>query len=189
MSGLPAEEQYSSWTPALARILGKTLNVSPYRVQHYIRGYLASIGTGLMMGTDSILRSAGGYEKSPSGVITDYIPLIGDGPNKNTKYVTKFYKLYKELDSVTRTFNFYKKTDRIDEARSFAGKHLAELKAKRPANAYKKRLSEISREIERINRDRDLSPTDKRTRIKELTKEKNNIALRGYSVIRQSSGK
>jgi hypothetical protein len=184
MAKLPPEEQYNAWTPALARAMGDAIGVSPLKVQHYIRGYFASIGMGTMIATDAFIRNMMNYPVSPSSTITDYIPLVGDNElSQNTKYLTRFYEMWNEMDAATRTFNHYKKTGRMDEALQFGKENRGLISAKKATNKMKSRITEINQQMQMIYRNPALSAEEKRERITILTKKKNRLAQKGYGAL------
>ncbi|MCP4116457.1 MAG: DEAD/DEAH box helicase family protein [Desulfobacteraceae bacterium] len=192
MEGLPKAEQYSPWTSETSREIGKRLNISPLKIQHYVRGYAATLGMiGLTAVDDLFTRKAFDYPERPAGENKPWGlgRLVSDEnkPARNTKYVTKFYDLAEEIGNAQRTFNYYVKTGQGEKAQDWF-KENAPLMAMNPTgNSVKKLLAQINAEMKRIQKSTSYSAEEKQRRINRLTEQRNQFVKKGFNAIRQAS--
>jgi GNAT superfamily N-acetyltransferase/predicted RNA methylase len=106
LANVDPTEQFRPWTSETAILLGQTVGMSPLLYDHYVRGYLGTLGMYLTMGTDSLVQA--GLPESPTKEFADY-PVVRRFtralPLRRTSYEDEFYELRQEIRLVTSTFN------------------------------------------------------------------------------------
>ncbi|WP_300456611.1 LPD38 domain-containing protein [Desulfobacula sp.] len=184
MAKLKPSEQYHPWTSDTMRMVGGALNVSPIKLQHYVNGYLSTIGMMGLSVTDAITRYAMEYPSRPAGSPNPFNLRIKDSANpRSTKYITRFYELYQDIDSANRTFNHYLKTGQIDKAEGYLQEKRALIDLKAPVNKIRSILSETNAELKRVLRLK-LPPLEKQSRIDKLNNRKKEITQKLFEAIR-----
>lgn len=184
LTKLKASEQYLPWTSETARMVGSFLNISPMKFQHLVRGYFATIGMAVLSGLDVISQEIMGYPEGPARTIDDYgLGFVKRGaPVRSTKYVADFYELLKEMDSLNRTINHYRKTQQHAKIEDI-------LKEERDQKLLfaKKRYDKVNKQIRVLNNRikqvywSAIEPSRKRQLIDELTERKNKL-IQGLSI-------
>lgn len=113
---LEAFAQYSPVTSHTAKAIGKSLNVSPRKVEHIIQGYTASAGRAMLGMSDLLLKSMGYAEDRPYDGDKLLSALGRDAfyvtQEKGSRYEDE---LRKRLPEVMLAVNTYKKMRRTGE--------------------------------------------------------------------------
>ena len=181
MTRLKASEQYHPWTSETARMIGTALNMAPLKVQHYIRGYTSSIGMYFLAMADLVSQEVMGYPDDPARTIDDYgLGFVRrQGPARSTKYVTDFYDTVREMDSLNRTINHYRRTGQFRKAEDILKdeKKVKLLRSRKSYNKINQRLRQINNRIKLVY----VSPMGadrKRQEIDRLTEARNKLLER-----------
>lgn len=103
LEGLPPEQQYQLYTPALAKLIGARLGVSPLKVEHFIRGYTGGGGIMALDVADKILSTVkpAEYEQEERGAVD--IPILRkfilwEPTGLNSESARKFYDLHQKAN-------------------------------------------------------------------------------------------
>jgi hypothetical protein len=164
-------------TNQLAKIIGSSMNISPMKVEHVLRGYTGTLGSYVWDAVDIGLRYASGDDKKLMPATQWYqYPVIkrffaspeGSGLKQD------FYDLYFEVNKVKGTINNLKKDGRIDEL-------VAYLAGREHLMAMAPMTNRIKEYLERLTRNRqmvlnsDLAPQVKHDMIQDIDAETNAL--------------
>lgn len=174
-------EHYTSET---LRAIGGKLNLSPKKMDHLARGYLASMSSFLLFGPDQIARWFGGFPEKPTPKTNDY-PMIGrfwrTGPARNTKYMTRFYDLLKESNELVATVKHYKQLGDHDKAAKLKQENLNTIRFNKRLKKIQRKLSKIRKKMKKVH-DSSISADAKADRIDQLTRQRNRITKQAYDI-------
>jgi len=186
MKRVKSGEQAQPWTSESLRVLGEKLNVSPMRAETLVRGYLGTLGMFILGGTDILAQWAFDFPTPPKRRVDDY-PLIGrfvrETPPRHTKYMTRFYKMAREMDVLVGTINHYKKTGDIEKAVELARTSRNTLQYKKGMNKIRRKIGLINGRIKIIYYRKDLTPEQKKERVNKLLDYRNKILENAYTVM------
>lgn len=167
---LPDKLQYGSNTSMVARKIGDTFNVSPYKVDNTIMGYggnLARLGLDI---TDSI---SGANEKRPTKGVTE-LPEIR----------RFFAKPYQSSDSVQRVYDDFKEQEKLHNELKLTGQRPEGYdpklynKLKNAQNSFKA----INKASKKIIDSETMSSDTKREKLDKLNIQKANVARGVYGL-------
>lgn len=167
---LPDKLQYGSNTSMVARKIGDTFNVSPYKVDNTIMGYggnLARLGLDI---TDAI---SGANEKRPTKGVTE-LPEIR----------RFFAKPYQSSDSVQRVYDDFKKQEKLHNELKLTGQRPEGYdpklynKLKNAQNSFKA----INKASKKIIDSETMSSDTKREKLDKLNIQKANVARGVYGL-------
>lgn len=167
---LPDKLQYGSNTSMVARKIGDTLNVSPYKVDNTIMGYggnLARLGLDI---TDAI---GGANEKRPTKGVTE-LPEIR----------RFFAKPYQSSDSVQRVYDDFKEQEKLHNELKLTGQRPEGYdpklynKLKNAQNSFKA----INKASKKIIDSETMSSDAKREKLDKLNIQKANVARGVYGL-------
>jgi len=96
---------------------------NPLLLEHIMRGYTGTLGSYLMLMTDSLVRSRFDYAPRPS-LRWDQTPMAsrfyrGDDPLRRTGYENMMYEIRGAARGIERTINQMEKVGRADEVQAF----------------------------------------------------------------------
>lgn len=167
---LPDKLQYGSNTSMVARKIGDTFNVSPYKVDNTIMGYggnLARLGLDI---TDAI---GGANEKRPTKGVTE-LPEIR----------RFFAKPYQNSDSVQRVYDDFKEQEKLHNELKLTGQRPEDYdpklynKLKNAQNSFKA----INKASKKIIDSETMSSDTKREKLDKLNIQKANVARGVYGL-------
>jgi len=165
--------QYGPTTSAGARFVGDVINVSPQKIEHLVRGYFGWLGVQALNASDWMFRGAAGYPANPKHdlskidnwfVVGDFVKDAGTG---SSKYVERFYDMQKDI--VRAMADAKESGDRPEIPPSFRDY------TSRAQGTPLRRIQDINAEMRRIG-DSDMSAREKRERIDDLKRRRNEIA-------------
>jgi len=154
--------QFNDNTSEVAKVIGNFLNVSPIKVDNFIRGYLGYMGATL--GEFSNYMANDRPDKRPSDLL--FIGNIiqneyGTGPRQ------RFYKLYDKVNTATGTVNYLTSIGQKEELKDYVEKNRGYLGVAPYMNKINSQLSDLRlarRQITASN----MSSEEKRKRIDKL---------------------
>ncbi|MFO7802527.1 MAG: LPD38 domain-containing protein, partial [Desulfovermiculus sp.] len=202
---LMPEAQSYPWTSETAKELGEATDMSPKRIEHFVRSTFGTLGMYALSASDVVVRHSMDYPYPPSRRLDD-MPIIKSfyrqGPSRHTKYVTEMYDTIKEVDQLMATVREYRRRQDLDAAEGIFAKMKNEWGVKDEADfrqllatkeAWAKEVRPFFRDINgairNIHRNKDLTPEQKRDRIDKLLRRKNNVAKRAYKAVRSAEEK
>lgn len=154
--------QFNDNTSEVAKVIGNSLNVSPIKVDNFIRGYLGYMGATL--GEFSNYMANDRPDKRPSDLL--FIGNIiqneyGTGPRQ------RFYKLYDKVNTATGTVNYLTSIGQKEELKDYVEKNRGYLGVAPYMNKINSQLSDLRlarRQITASN----MSGEEKRKRIDKI---------------------
>ena len=96
---------YRPQTDTLSKVIGDELNISPLYVENLFRSYTGTLGSWIMMATDSLIREGlTDAERVKFGL--DRLPVVGTFllPAEGSNYENQFYSLKGDVDDLVATF-------------------------------------------------------------------------------------
>lgn len=180
MERIVSKEMYTKDTSMTSRGVSRAIGgaLSPVQVEHLVRGYFGWLGAFVVGGADVIARPATGQPDKPE---PDYWKvatggMVADVGSGQSRYVSQMYEQAKELEKVMGTLKEMQKQGRSAEASEWAKEHQKELNDYGKVEEAKRGVSEINKEIRRIERDKLMSRSDKRVAIEKLKLTQHRIA-------------
>lgn len=183
LKDVEAFEQFDPYTTNTAVALGKELNISPKKIDHWVRGYFGYLGTyGLEM-SDLLINSP--YGDKPEKKIDQYPVLrrfTRTFPLRSTRYQTDFYELVNESRKVLKTFDKMNRELRPDEAAEYLKKEGHET-----AVALGKNLNDFTKEVSDIRSTIRMIAVSKTKNAKEKREEIDNLQTQLNTIFKQAS--
>jgi hypothetical protein len=183
LSGLRWGERYDPWTSETMRAIGGTLNLPPKRMEHLVRGYTGTFGMFLLGISDFFVRELGDFPDRPALSWNEYpgfARFIKKGEPRNTKYMTRFYDDYSEMQKLVRTINYYDKLGDMREVQKLINDNRAFYRLKKMFNAARRDLGEINREIRLVWLNPSIDGDYKKKKLEELYARRNRIVRNVY---------
>ena len=170
--------QFTESTSELAKMLGGMTNVSPVKLDYFIRAYTGMAGTLGLEVTDSLMnpdRMGKPLYKTPQVSTFMYDPT-GRG------FKSDFYKFREEVDKVTDTVNMMKREGKAEELADY----LTEEKATRYAmrgmvSRVEDQLSKLRNYRKIIASDTSLSPAERREMTREILDQEREL-VKAYDI-------
>lgn len=164
-------------TSQIAKFVGAELGISPIKIDHVLNGYGGTIGSYVLAGVDTMLRSKAitGDDAAKMPALRAYeYPLMkrffaskeGSGLREDA------YDLYREINKIVTTSNKLRKEGRMDELEAYLGSRQHILALKSPVYSAKKRLDVVRKQRDAILR-ADMDAERKREMIDDLDAELN----------------
>lgn len=181
---LDPEARYNAHTTEVAKWMATMVpGLSPIQIEHIVSGYLGQIPLMIVASTNDLFRES----KIEPTRKTSELPLIGS--SFQTKYGGEesdvVYKLATEAAQAKRTFDNYRSTGKVEEARSYMQEHRAEIMVAPLALQYQKMMGQL-RKQEEVIRSTNASPEVKATRIDNLNKQRQLQSERYLKAIRRA---
>jgi predicted RNA methylase len=173
---LMPSEQYGRFTSETAKLIGKTFNMSPRKIDHILKGYgagMAQYSTDLL---DSILIGMGIADKKtmPEKSMLTKIPFVKGltiEPYQNSSSVDK---LYKELNELEAKYNTARKNKNLDSFNKLG--RLKELRKRTDV------LNELRKIMNSVYDSDILSAKEKKEKINEINMKMINVAKGAYKL-------
>ena len=183
---LSPEARYYANTTELAKQLSKIAPVlSPIQIEHIVSGYLGSLPLMAAAATDSLFKS-GETVEAPTRRPSE-MPLIGSSFQR--KYggedADVVYKLATDALQKKATFDNYRKTGKLEDAKEFLAEHRAEIMVAPMAMQYEKFMGTL-RKQEEIIRGSNIPADKKQERIDQLNKQRQLQSERYLKAIRRA---
>lgn len=169
LKNLEPSAQYTDSTSELAKLIGKTTETSPIKVENILRGYFGLAGGYGLMLTDALInpdRTDRPFYQLPFVSLFAY-DTIGGRPK------TEFYDLQEKVNRAYNTYNMLVSTGRDDEAEAFYEEKAELIDSAKTFNMVLKELAEIRKEKRMIAADDELSGEEKRELLDELREYEN----------------
>jgi len=181
---LDPEAQYNANTTEFAKFMAKMVpGLSPIQIEHIVSGYLGQIPLMIAATTNDMFREG---KAEPTRKMSD-LPLIGSSFQR--KYggedADVVYKLATDAAAAKRTFDNYRKTGKIEDAKAYLQEHRAEITVAPMALQYQKIMGAL-RTQEEIIRGSNMPPDAKAKRIDDLDKQRQLQSERYLKAIRRA---
>jgi len=163
------QSRYS--TNEFVRLLGETLNISPLKLEYFLRGYTGTIGTYVLSTVDTVTRQFTDRDVIMPRI--DSAPLLrrffqtelGGG------YQQQFYELRAESDKFIQTLNSLKREGRLEEAQAFLLNNQGLARTRPQILALERYMNNYRKQRDRVLNS-DLSPENKKTILEQLDYER-----------------
>ena len=152
--------QARATTNEFARILGESLNISPAKIEHIMRGYTGTLGGYVLAVIDTITRGATGSPLLPSNFELSKMPVFNRlllDLDKSGGYQQQFYELRGEVDRAVATINSLQKQQRFDELSAYRSNMQGVLNVKGQVRAIERYLDNWRKRRDRLMRDENIS--------------------------------
>ncbi|MGE8688640.1 MAG: LPD38 domain-containing protein [Achromobacter sp.] len=177
---LPAGDRFTASTSAGAVALGRTLGVSPQRVEHLVRGYFGWLGTQALNVSDYLARPLSGLPENPRrdlGRVDNWFVVgdfVKDADPRSSKYIQRFYDEQRDVNQVYSAYSQARELGDLERARALAGDD--QLRLRTLFKAADSQLRAVNTKIKALERST-LSPEEKRAQLELLYRARNRLAM------------
>jgi|GEM_PF-1063909 len=181
---LPAGERANPWTPEILKDMGRTLGVSPIKMEHMVQGHFAVLGSTLLGVADAAYRWGNESPSRPAKTIND-LPGLGRFVRSEigrTKYATRYYEFASEVNELAATISHYKQLGDYQQARKLAMS--PPMRYRRFIDMVNSRLSLLRKQERLIYMDARMSAEEKRRRLDQLSLQRKEIYKFAYERIK-----
>lgn len=181
---LNPEARYNAHTTEVAKWMATMVpGLSPIQIEHIVSGYLGQIPLMVLASTNEMFRDG---KEEPTRKLSE-MPLIGSSFQR--KYggeeADVVYKLANDAMEAKRTFDSYRKTGKLEEAKDFLADNRAEIMVAPMAAQYQKLMGAL-RKQEEIIRASNMPPAAKEKRIDALNEQRQLQSERYLKAIRRA---
>ena len=179
------EGQYSPWTSESMKQLAEAMPDSapdwmrsPKRLEYLMKGYFGTLGGYALGVADNMTRYAVDAPAAPEQTLgkTPVIKRFYSDELTSNKHVGRFYDMADEVNSTYANMKTKFEDGQTEEANKILKDESEKLRLRGHFNKVRQQMSDISSQIRMIHMDKNMSATEKRRRIDELSKRKNQIA-------------
>lgn len=167
------------YTSEVAKAIGETLNISPMKIDHVVRGYIGTLGVYAYDLLDAGLKSktVQGDNRAvlPTRPWYDW-PVIRRwvGKQNDQGLVQEAYDLHREVNKAYTSYTKLVENGRIPEARAYIESRRALMAMRDPINNVKEQLDMLRKQREKIQRS-DMSADLKRMQIDRIEEVQNQL--------------
>ena len=181
---LNPEARYNAHTTEVAKWMATMVpGLSPIQIEHIVSGYLGQIPLMVLASTNEMFRDG---KEEPTRKLSE-MPLIGSSFQR--KYggedADVVYKLANDAMEAKRTFENYRKTGKLEDAKEFLADNRAEIMVAPMAAQYQKLMGAL-RKQEEIIRGSNMPPDAKEKRIDALNEQRQLQSERYLKAIRRA---
>ena len=189
MTKLEPKYQYREDTSLTARKLGEWFNISPMKFQNFVNTQFAGAGKDALRLSDYIINSLDDDigptpSKGLPGVWGLSSVFRGDPIGFRSKSVTDFYDLYSKIEKKRNSYNALQSQDSV-KARDYREKNKKWLDSNQSARDYRKKLQNLSKEINKVKADDRYTADEKRDIITYKESLMTEIAKRAVKNLRE----
>ena len=174
MEGVAPEYQVGPNTTQIAQSVGKTLGVSPMKIDHIVNGYTGTMGMYLVEAIDQILSINDASPKASKRF--EQMPVIKrfalDKEAKGT--VTAYYDLKNSVDQVVRTMNLMERTAQGAEMGNYIKEHAMMFGMRDYVSSVEKDMKQLREATVKI-RSSSMDPDAKRDALRAITEAQNQL--------------
>lgn len=177
------EDRYNAYTSETAKQIGAAFGASPKMVEHLILGYTGTLGGYVLSVSDAVARQMLGVTSAETPI--SRYPVIkafyqGDAPKTATKFQDEFYKA---IEQANEAYGSYKRA--VEEGDVVRQQDLKQdeaqaLGARIQLNRIQRQLNELSKQSDRVNNNQELTSEEKRQRLDDITRRKNELYQSAY---------
>jgi hypothetical protein len=176
---LAPEARHNVYTSTVGYGVGKTLGLSPKRVDHMIKGYLGTMGAYALSLSDMALRPITDRPERPAQNAKD-LPIAstitGGSAVKPNKFIGEFYELTNKTQEAYGTYRRLHELGFTDDADKLLERYSKLINNRKALFKERRRLAQARRHMREIENSRKLSPPDKRKQLNEIQTELNTFA-------------
>lgn len=177
---LPAGDRFTASTSAGAVALGRTLGLSPQRLEHLVRGYFGWLGTQALNASDYLARPLSGLPENPRrdlGRMDNWF-VVGDfvkeADPRSSKYIQRFYDEQREINQVYAAYSQARELGDLERARALAGDD--QLRLRSLFKTADGQLREVNTRIKALERS-SLPAEEKRAQLDLLYRARGRLAM------------
>jgi hypothetical protein len=172
LEGLEPSEQFRPNTPEIIKLFG-AMGLSPVQVEYAIKGFTGTLPVALLRLLDPVFASS---EVVKPEMKLEEAPIIGSlfQPEDAGGIINAAFARAGNFQRASNTYNKMLEDGREEEAERYLQENLADIDLASAGGAFRQEMGELTKE-EREIRGSDMSPEEKRERLKEIRKLK--IAL------------
>ena len=172
-------------------LLGSLNQLSPVKAQAILDGYLGTSGTMLLTAFDQIMSSMGVGPKKPSvgtgdpnsvagiaATVLGFNRFVKERREFADKFVRDYYEMRNDINQIYTSINSARTTNDVARLQEITPKERTMYGMHTMVNNAGKMLSQISKQIEIVTKDPQMSPDEKNKRLTELRKAQSDIARR-----------
>jgi hypothetical protein len=180
--------RYSASTSATARVAldnkvvgpaADAIGLSPKKLEYLVGGYLGTAGLYALGLSDMVVKRMEGRPPGPA-MRADDIPVVKAfyrvDPARGTVFESDLYKMREDVEQIYRTLNAYQREGDAEKAREFAADNMAKLGVRRAVVDTAATLARMNKLRDQIIADPNLTPQQKREKLDELQRKKNEAA-------------
>lgn len=169
-------EQFRPWSSDTSILLGEKIGLPPLLFDHYVKGYLGTMGMYVLMASDGLI--SGMLPEGPEKEWADR-PIIRrftrSLPLRRTQYEDEFYELRQEVRRVVSTFNKIKNEGRDPKTYLTEEGRQVLFSASKTVTSVSREISLLNGAIRRTRLSAVMSPTEKTAEIKVLRRQRNRL--------------
>jgi hypothetical protein len=194
---LPEAMRFDGNTSEIAKGIGKLADVSPKRVDYVIEGYMGTMAGYFTAAVDTILAGVGTIPKKPGGVFGDpyriadtlgevsgVTSFVRDSDRNTSRFVRDFYEMKREADQAARAYKVLREKGDTETAQELLEQNRAPIAARTQLGRLSKQMTDINKQIARVETDAKATPSEKTLKLKSLMKRRKAIARSGYEYAR-----
>ncbi|WP_067097984.1 LPD38 domain-containing protein [Marinomonas atlantica] len=179
------EGQYSPWTSESMKQLAESMPDSapewmrsPKRLEYLFKGYFGTLGGYALSLTDMATQEIVGAPDQPDATLGRYpvVKRFYSDELTGNKHVGRFYDMADEVNSIYADMKTKFEDGQKEQANRILKDEAKKLRLRSHFNKVRQQMSDISSQTRMIYMDKKMSSTEKRRRIDELTKRRNQIA-------------
>ena len=184
LKGLEPGERTNAGTSSIASALGGFLNVSPVKIDHLIRGYGGSMGAFLASAVGTIPDVLGKAKPPAPESKMSQIPLIGGlfGDKDGRALIERAYNNMEDIQQAHGTWKKLMDEGRTKEADEYAKRKANMINANSLAGQFRQKMGDLAAAKRAIAADPSMNPKEKRSAIKEIEAQENELAKQLNSI-------
>jgi hypothetical protein len=184
LKGLEPGERTNAGTSSIASALGGFLNVSPVKIDHLIRGYGGSMGAFLASAVGTIPDVLGKAKPPAPESKMSQIPLIGGlfGDKDGRALIERAYNNMEDIQQAHGTWKKLVDEGRTKEADEYAKRKANMINANSLAGQFRQKMGDLAAAKRAIAADPSMNPKEKRSAIKEIEAQENELAKQLNSI-------
>jgi len=186
MQNRSPEERFNASTTEAAKALGKVLPLSPVQIEHLARGYFGTAPLAMMSVASSFMREEGVKGEAPERRLSE-TPILGTvfqkqygGADADT-----MYSFAKEATQRAASLKEIQKTDPA-AAREYLASHRTEIALAPMARQFETVMGRLRTQENVIRNRKDLNAEEKRARLDQLDKARQDVADRFNAAVRRA---
>lgn len=186
MQNRSPEERFNASTTEAAKALGKVLPLSPVQIEHLARGYFGTAPLAMMSAASSFMREEGVKGEAPERRLSE-TPILGTVFQKQYggADVDTMYSFAKEATQRAASLKEIQKTDPA-AAREYLASHRTEIALAPMARQFETVMGRLRTQENLIRNRKDLSAEEKRARLDQLDKARQDVADRFNAAVRRA---
>ena len=177
-------DRYNAYTSDTAKEIGKALNISPKKIEHLVKGYAGTLGGYVLSMSDIMTRQMLGIEKAETPI--SRYPIIksfytGSTPPGGTSYQTEFYEAINQANQAYGSYKAAAESQDSEHMMDILEKNKDKLSTRVALNRVKRQITKLSNQAKAVNNS-NLSASEKRIKLEDITRRKNAIYQRAFVV-------